>query len=87
MVLTFSEREGFSSPTKAIQLASMDNDLKTSLWNTLYTYCFRHTDYPQATMMAYRNIDKENSVCNFLDLLWVYFLKLKVRRGEQACRV
>ena len=44
----FSERMGFIQPKTSIQLNSMDNELKTALWNCFYnTFLsdFRHDQF------------------------------------------
>jgi len=38
--MNFSQRHGHSPATKAIQIESMDQDLRTSLWNVIYAFVF-----------------------------------------------
>lgn len=38
---SFSERFGFKKPREALQLESMDGELRTALWNWMYVFVFK----------------------------------------------
>jgi hypothetical protein len=65
MEQSFSQRMGFTSVKKVFQVDSMDEDLRTALWNDFYNYLW--TKFPGTT--AY-------SVYSYMTDIWTsYFRK------------
>lgn len=64
---SFSDRMGITSSVKEIQLESMDRDLRTRLWNVVYSFFIED--------LLYENYNEE-----FIILLWHSYFKERVSK-------
>jgi len=70
----FSEREGYKTTKDKIQIESIDDDLRNSLWNLLSKYYFTFTTSPQILDQIYlRRVDKE--VRLLFEFIWIEYFK------------
>lgn len=53
--MSFSKRLGFEPSSKPLQLDSIDVDLKNSLWNTFYSYCYQYSTHRDANFLSLRH--------------------------------
>ncbi len=68
--MKFSERLGYS-PLREIQIKSMDNELRISLWNVIQIYFLKHITIPN---FVYRK-DGNNFYYIFRNEIWSQHLK------------
>lgn len=67
--MKFSERQGITKVKDIIQLESMDDDLRVSLWNVFYTYIVEPSN-------TYRSdLTQSGKFGDFARYLWVFQLK------------
>lgn len=69
--MSFSERIGKKPATKAIQIDSMDSDLRNSLWNVIKLFLL---DNIHKDSNSYR----QTSYYEFAQIIWMKFFKLPV---------
>ncbi len=67
---SFSQREGFEPIKNVIQVNSIDEDLRNSLWNALHIWYWR-----KVTRI---HIIDDKDMCIWIKLLWLNFFKLPV---------
>lgn len=66
-MLSFSERYGFSQPKSVIQIDSMDDDLRNSLWNALFVFYFDG--------ITSQTSEKNTAIMGFTKFYWLRYLK------------
>lgn len=71
----FSERSGYKSPKEIIQSESMDDDLRTGLWNCV-SLCLESTSSP---------ISYFDDYFKFIIRLWADFFKRPIDTIEYSC--
>ncbi len=74
--MKFSERYGHKSARQAIQLESMDADLRTSLWNVLRLYIWNHIAYASGGYYLSATGNSELNV--FCTDLWCDYFKISL---------
>ena len=72
--MTFSQRHGYTPAQKAIQLNSMDVDLRNSLWNVLRKF------YLQLTGDLRKQVDP-SAIVSLKDL-WANYFKWRIDEFE-----
>ena len=71
----FSERYGHKTARGAVQLDSIDNDLRTSLWNLLRLYIWNHVKYSPGHPIYSLSASNNEEIADFCTDLWCDHLK------------
>ncbi len=71
MKSTFSERMGYKKPSTVIQSDSMDDSLRTALWNVIFAVFFR-------SFLKSQNYSHDSEFGRTFLLLWIRFYELKI---------
>jgi len=72
--VNFSERYGHKAAREAIQLDSIDNELRTSLWNILRLYMWNHVKHSPGYPVYSLSSDNEE-IADFCTDLWCDYFK------------
>jgi hypothetical protein len=72
--VNFSERYGYKTARGAVQLDSIDNDLRTSLWNSLRLYIWNHVKYSPGHPIYSLSANNEE-ISDFCTDLWCDYFK------------
>ena len=68
---TFSERMGYKNPREVIQSESMDDSLRTAIWNAIYELFFK-------LFMSNDYYSQEYGIGRTFIMLWIKFFELKL---------
>lgn len=72
--MRFSQRIGKSPSTKLVQLESIDDDLKSSLWSAITLVYFERVSFKE----YYDDRTKKCNLFNFLTSLWLHHFKYPI---------
>jgi hypothetical protein len=79
--MRFSERKGYKSVAQIIQIESVSDELRNSVWNVFYAFFWTNDDFLYNHETVNNSIDRQlgkTTIGNFSFSLWLHFFKKPV---------